>query len=596
MHAIQSLWDFLESSRFHSRIKNAVASISLIIILQVLFSAVNLYFLFKIFGLATQPEQTARLVSTTKWCIATTGIGFFLVTFISLLIWMMLGYLAVKPMHAVDKIFKRLADGHVDWSVDIEALPYPELKHISLGYNTLMANIRSIIEDIRKSGIRIAIGSAHVQKAVDLAGTKTSQQRELSEQVSVSSTDGNLAIKEISENTNYVSENTSANLTKVRTSFEELETVAQKVASINRTVTSFGETIDELNRNSASIMDIIAVINEMSDQTNLLSLYATIEAARAGEHGKGFAVVAEEVRNLARQIKPATEDISSKINNMIATVDKTKSESNTIIDASSEVNSTISDTAVNFKGMIGDFEETNEQLLKISAAIEELSLTNNEVNETVRSINEISQEVFTDMETSGKTVGEFSEITEKMQEKVAGYRTGQGVLDQIIPMVRHHRDYVQDLLERMSKQGINVFDENYKPIPDTNPQKLTCAYTEVLVKELQEYVDKILKEIPGCIYSIPVDRRGYLAVHHSHVSKPLTGKYEVDLLQSRNMRFFFDTKCDIRRVTNETAPMLFQTYMRDTGEVLNDLSMPISVNGRHWGGFIVGLKPETLTE
>ncbi len=596
MHTIHALWNFLESSPFHSRIKRAVASISLVIIIQVILSSVNLYLLFKILDLAADPGQTADIVSTTRWCIATTGIGFLIITLISLLIWMMLGYLAVKPMHQVDEIFKRLADGHVDWSEDIKALPYPELRHVSIGYNALMTNIRRIIEDIRKSGIRIAIGSAHVLKAVDMAGTKTSQQRELSEQVTVSSTDGNLAIKEISENTTYVSENTSANLNKVRISFKELETVAQKVAAINRTVTSFGETIDELNRNSGSIMDIIAVINEMSDQTNLLSLNATIEAARAGEHGKGFAVVAEEVRNLAKQIKPATEDISNKINNMIAIVNKTKSESNTIIDASMEVNNTVSDTAANFKGMIGDFEETNDQLLKISAAIEELSLTNNEVNEKVGNINVLSHEVFTDMETSGKTVGGLTEITEKMQEMVAGYRTGMGMLDNIIPMVQRHRDHVQDVLHRISKKGINVFDENYKAIPNTKPQKLTCAYTEAIVKELQDYVDKILKEIPGCIYSIPVDRKGYLAVHHSHVSKPLTGKYDVDLLQSRNMRFFFDTQCDIRRATNKTSPMLFQTYMRDTGEVLNDLSMPITVNDRHWGGFIVGLKPEILTE
>jgi len=595
MNTLETLWTFLESSPFQSRIKRAVASIFLIIIAQFLFTSITIYFLVEILDLAANSGQTASLVSATRWCLTVTGIGFLIITIISLLIWMMLRYLAVKPMHRVDEIFKRLADGHVDWSEDIPSLPYPELRNVSLGYNALMTNIRQIIEDIRKSGIRIAIGSAHVQKAVDLAGTKTSQQRELSEQVAVSSTDGNLAIKEISENTNYVSENTSANLNKVRTSFDELETVAQKVASINRTVTSFGETIDELNRNSASIMDIIAVINEMSDQTNLLSLNATIEAARAGEHGKGFAVVAEEVRNLAKQIKPATEDISNKINNMIATVDKTRSESNTIIDASMEVNSTISDTAANFKSMIGDFEETNDQLLKISAAIEELSLTNNEVNEKVSGINVLSHEVFTDMETSGKTVRGLTEITEKMQEMVAGYRTGQGILDKIIPMVQRHRDHIQDVLHTISKKGINVFDENYKPIPNTKPEKFTCAYTETIIKELQAFVDKILKEIPGCIYSIPVDRKGYLAVHHSHVSKPLTGKYEVDLLQSRNMRFFFDSQCDIRRATNKT-PMLFQTYMRDTGEVLNDLSMPIMVNGRHWGGLIIGLKPEVLTE
>ncbi len=595
MKTAQKMWDFLESSLFDSRIRRAVSSIALVVMVQFIISAVTIYSLFGIIDSAKDPHQAAQIMSAARWCIVVNGAGFLIVAVFCLLVKMMLGYLTTKPMDTVNGFFKRLADGQVDWSENIKDLPYPELSYVSKGYNAFMVTIRQIIEDIRKSGIKIAIGSAHVLKAVDLAGTKTSQQRELSEQVSVSSADGNIAIKEISENAHYVSEHTSTNLAKVKTSFEELEAVAHKVESINQTVTSFSTTIEELNRNSASIMEIIAVIDNMSDQTNLLSLNATIEAARAGEHGKGFAIVAEEVRSLAKQIKPATEDISNKINNMLATVNKTKTESDTIIDASLEVNSIVKETAVNFQSMIGDFEETNEQLLKIAASIEELSLTNNEVNSKVEEINSLSHQVFTDMESSGKTVQGLNTITEKMQETVAQYRTGRGVLDQIIPLVRRYRDHVQDTLLAISNRGINIFDENYKPIPNTNPQKFSTAFSDAMIQALQDYVDKILKEIPGGVYSIPVDRKGYLPVHHSHVSKPMTGKYEVDLVQSRNMRFFFATDCDVRRVTS-TAPMLFQTYMRDTGEVMNDLSMPITVNNRHWGGFIVGLKPEILTE
>ena len=594
MSGMKKLWDLLEVSAFDSHIKRATRSIALLVILQLVISGLAVFLLAGIIDSAGTSQNAAQVISNAKWCIAINVIGFLIIAVFCLLTKMMFGYLATKPLEMVDVIFKQLAEGHVDWSEDIKDLPYPELKNVSRGYNTLMANIRRIIEDIRRAGIRIAVGSAHVLKAVDVAGQKSSQQKEISDQVAVSSADSNIAIQEISENAHYVSEHTSANLTKVRTSFEELEGVAKKVKSINQTVVSFSTTIDELNRNSTGIMEIIAVINNMSDQTNLLSLNATIEAARAGEHGKGFAIVAEEVRSLAKQIKPATEDISLKINNMMATVDKTKAESDTIIDASMEVNTIVNETAINFKSMIGDLEETNDQLLKIAAAIEELSLTNTEVNTKVGEINTLSHEVFTDMEASGKTVRGLTEITENMQEKVAQFRTGQGMLDQIIPMVRRQRDHIQDTLLMLSKKGLNVFDENYRSIPNTNPQKFTAAFTDPLIKELQAYLDKTLKEIPGCIYCIPVDRKGYLPVHHSHVSKPMTGKYEVDLLQSRNMRFFFSTQCDIRRATN-TTPMLFQTYMRDTGEVMNDLSMPITVNGRHWGGLIVGLNPETLT-
>jgi methyl-accepting chemotaxis protein len=593
--AMQSVWDFLESALFRSNIKRAVSSIASIVLIQLFVSSVMMFQLLGIFDAASHPENAGQVGSMVKWCIALDIAGFLIIAIVCLLINMMLSFLATKPMNRVDEIFKRSADGHVDWSEDIQDLPYPELSHVSKGYNAFMAAVRQIIEDIRKSGIKIAINSAHVLKAVESAGKNTSQQREFSDQLTTSSTDSNIAIREISENAHFVSESNSLNLKKVRTSFGELETVAQKVESINHVVGSFSNTIDELNLNSTGIMDIIAMINDMSEQTNLLSLNATIEAARAGEHGKGFAVVAEEVRNLARQIKTATEDISYKIHSMTAIVDKTRTESNTIIDASREVGGIIGESASNFESMIGDFEETDEQMIKIAASIEELSLTNTEVTSKVKEINTLSHQVFDDMEDSGNTIRELTEVSEKMQETVAQYRTGRGVLDQIIPMVRHYRDHIQETLQNLSKKGINIFDENYKRIPNTNPQKFTTDYLEPLRKELQTYLDNILKEIPGCVYSIPVDRKGYLPVHHSHVSKPITGKYETDLLQSRHMRFFFTTQCDKRRATN-TAPMLFQTYMRDTGEVMNDLSMPITLNGRHWGGLIVGLKPEILTE
>jgi methyl-accepting chemotaxis protein len=74
--------------------------------------------------------------------------------------------------------------------------------------------------------------------------------------------------------------------------------------------------MDELNKASSQIGDVVNLINEIAGQTNLLALNATIEAARAGDAGKGFAVVAQEVKNLASQTSKATEDISDSVNAM----------------------------------------------------------------------------------------------------------------------------------------------------------------------------------------------------------------------------------------------------------------------------------------
>ena len=594
MDLLRKFWDYLECSVFDWRIGRAVATLVIVAATQLFCQIITIPYFNDMIRSSQNLQNAAQIASAARTCIWIGATGFLVSAFFCLAFGMMLNHLATKPLRIVDDLFRRLGSGRADWSVNIKALPYRELKHVSTGYNAFLLNLREIIENIRKSGIRIAIGSTRVYKAVSLAGEKTHQQKQLSDQVTVSSGDANLAIREVSENAQFVSENTSSNLKKVRTSFEELETVARKVESINRTVATFRDTVEELNRNSASIIGIISVINNISDQTNLLSLNATIEAARAGEHGRGFAVVAEEVRTLAKRVKPATEDISEKINKMVQTVEKTMTESDTIIQSSMEVNEIVDETATNFKSMIHDFEETDEQLVKIAAAIEELSLSNTEVNHKVEEINGLSNEVFTDMESSGQTVRGLSEITEKMQELVSQYKTGQGLLDQIIDKARRHRDHMQEALNDLKRKGINVFDHNYKLIPNTNPQKFTAAFTDAM-GHLQPYCDAILKEIPGSIYALPVDKNGYLPTHHAQVAKPLTGNYEKDLLQSRDKRIYFSNQTEVRRATS-TTPMLLQTYMRDTGEVINDLSMPIQVDGRHWGAFILGLNPEIFAD
>jgi methyl-accepting chemotaxis protein len=178
---------------------------------------------------------------------------------------------------------------------------------------------------------------------------------------------------------------------------------------------------------------------------------------------------------------------------------------------------------------------------------------------------------------------------------VALYRTGNGRIDAVLTRAFGYRDQIQAKITAMMSQGIDVFDRQHKPVANTNPQKYTTAYTDAFAREFQSYLDEILTQIPGAVYALPIDDKGYLATHHARVAKPLTGNYEVDLLNSRHMRIFFSLESEKRRATNRT-PMLLQTNMRDTGETLSEFSLPITISGRHWGAFILGLNPDQFLE
>ena len=94
------------------------------------------------------------------------------------------------------------------------------------------------------------------------------------------------------------------------------------------------------------------------------------------------------------------------------------------------------------------------------------------------------------------------------------------------------------------------------------------------------------------MYALAVDNKGYAPAHNKIFSKAPTGVYEKDLAGCRNKRIFDDPVG--QKLARNTLPCLFQTYLRDTGEVINDLSMPVTVNGRHWGAVRVGFDSTRL--
>ena len=89
-----------------------------------------------------------------------------------------------------------------------------------------------------------------------------------------------------------------------------------------------------------------------------------------------------------------------------------------------------------------------------------------------------------------------------------------------------------------------------------------------------------------------VNADSYLSVHNSKFSRPLTGNYEQDLLGNRSCRKF-ERPSELRAARN-TEPLLLQTYLRDTGEILCDIAMPLVLDGRHWGNVRIGVPVDAL--
>ena len=502
-------------------------------------------------------------------------------------------HLFLRPIRGITDILGGITEKDGDISATLPITTQDEIADMARTYNAFADSLRNIIDKTRRRTVCVAVGSTKLDMVIDSAHKRVDEQQQNAEQVFHSSSEATRAIDEIAHHTNAISEQNSANLEVANSSSERLASVTRQVAAVTNLLDSFNNTVDQLSQNSENIRTILSMVQEFSDQTNLLALNAAIEAARAGENGRGFAVVADEVRSLSQKVNNATGEISKNISEMSSLVESTKKGTHEIQSYTEETQTVIGETASQFQKMVSDFDSVNSQLIEISSAIEELSITNKESHRNVTAIAELGKNIKADMDDSEKYSDELEVATEQTQELLSRFIIGRGGFEKIIWTARGWADEVEAALNELANRGVNLFDHNYQTVANTNPQKHTTSYLSAYEPVIQPLIDDFLKQNDLFIYAVPVDKNGYLPAHHSHVSMALTGDFETDNLKSRHHRIYNNSRAEIRRAAN-TEPFLLQTFVRDTGEVLNDLSFPLYVNGQHWGGFILGFKPDQL--
>ena len=475
-----------------------------------------------------------------------------------------------------------------------------EIAAVADDFNRLIGSFSTIVGKVLFNSVEVVNASKQLMGDANRVASGSNQQRD-----AALATAG--AMGELTENMNQVSksasetadisETSSALSTEgmriVHSASAEMEQIAASVSESARVVCALGER-------SKAISGIVQTIREIADQTNLLALNAAIEAARAGDQGRGFAVVADEVRKLAERTSQATGEISQMIS---AIQGETQSAIASIEAGSGQARNgaeLAQQAAQSLERINSGARATMEKVESIAAAVARQSHTGQSIADHVRRIQDMAD---TNNAVAAETlvaVGHVECLAENLREISNVFKlgpAGEQALSthaRMPALVRQAALSIAQLFDKAVDAGRikvdDLFDDRYQPIANTRPQKYKTRFDDFTDQNLSPLQESLLEQCKAAVYAISIDRNAYVPTHNRKFSQPLTGNEKIDFVNSRSKRLF-DDPVGKRCGAHEQA-FLLQTYRRDTGEVMHDISAPIYVKGRHWGGFRIGYKTE----
>ncbi|ELK5318209.1 methyl-accepting chemotaxis protein [Vibrio vulnificus] len=296
---------------------------------------------------------------------------------------------AYKPLLKLKKTVLGLSKGSGDLTARLTVEGGDDLAQISEGFNRFVQSLQGMMMQVSEASQNISSNIVQLnQTAVENEKVLITHSAE-TDQVVTAITEMSESARSVAENVTQSNRITEGASKEAKQSLEIVNNAVTTVSALVNDVEEMSNRIVSMNQDANKISEVLNVIGEISEQTNLLALNAAIEAARAGEQGRGFAVVADEVRALAARTQNSTTEISEMLSKLldgtssvVASMERTKQQCQSTASKTSEVSNSLN----LMSGSVRDIDDVSTQ---IAAATEEQSTVAAELSRNMLAIRDI---------------------------------------------------------------------------------------------------------------------------------------------------------------------------------------------------------------
>ncbi len=308
-----------------------------------------------------------------------------------------------------------------DLTVKLPPDSNPAINNLFRGFNGVVRDIGLLVWEVVSATQAITIaGSLIARSTTDIANGMKAQKERTSEIAA--------AVEQISVTTNestkqatFIAQEASEASGAAQYGGESMRQMVQNVGQVSRVVMDSSNTIEHLGKSGEEIGEIVSVIEDIADQTNLLALNAAIEAARAGEQGRGFAVVADEVRKLAERTQKATKEISATIVLIQQNTKNSVRSMNTATNLVREGGRFVNETTSALENIIAKTSTVAEFMNQLAKSTSEEAEASALIAERIGFVDILTESSYAKAQNIADSAEELAELTEKLQTVVSRF-------------------------------------------------------------------------------------------------------------------------------------------------------------------------------